>query len=73
MSDTELKVTYRNGEPHEITFGRGMMGGHTSLAYVRGESTAAVSFDNSGTTDFERELLKLPFIDDVVTPGDGDD
>jgi len=61
---TKLEVTYYDGEPQKITFGPGLMGEHTSLAYMDG-STAVVQFNNAGSTNFVKEVKKLPFVQAV--------
>lgn len=61
---TDLHVTFRDGDPHQIRFGCGYFGEPISEAYMDG-STAVVAYDNAGSTDFERELKRLPFVQAV--------
>lgn len=72
MSDTELRVTYRNGDPIKIKFGSGYFGDPCSLAQMKSDedSTAIVMFDNAGSTDFVKELKRLPFVETVLEPND---
>lgn len=68
MSGTELRVRYRDAEPQKVGFGCGYFGSPTSSASIDGD-TAIVMYDNAGGTDFEKELLRLPFIENVITDG----
>ena len=64
MSDVKLRVTYKGGEPQDVNFGRGPMGETVSLAHMR-DGTAIIAFDNAGSTDFEKALLELPFVEEI--------
>lgn len=72
MSNTELRVRYRDGEPVKVGFGCGYFGSPVSSASIDGDK-AIVIFDNAGSTDFVKELLRLPFVESVVTDGGGAD
>jgi hypothetical protein len=64
MNETQLRVTYKAGEPQKVKFGCGLMGETVSLAHVK-DKTAIIAFDKTGSTDFEKALLELPFIEEI--------
>jgi len=64
MTAVQLRVQYKGGEPQSVKFGRGLMGETVSLAHMK-ERTAVIAFDNAGSTDFEKALLELPFVEDI--------
>ncbi|MBX0325788.1 hypothetical protein EGH21_22480 [Halomicroarcula sp. F13] len=74
MTLDELRVKFKNGEPVDIKAGRGYFGDPVAKASMRSmdDGKALVMFDKLGSRDFEKMLLELPFVDEVIRPDNSD-